>query len=209
MAAKCKVCGGKRSQQQIDRMNPCCESIDCQVTYSMQSKQQIRGKKLADKAWRAETVARRKAIPKTLGKLTAEAEKEFNRFIRLRDYNNGCISCERTRQDVELAHAGMVGGAWDCGHFMGKGRKPQLRFTEVNAYKQCKKCNGGSGKYARKTETVAVAYESNLRVKLGDDVVDSLINDHSEARFRSDDLIRIKLKYKVKADELEKRINQI
>ena len=70
MAAKCRVCGVKRSQQQIDRMNPCCESIECQVTYSMQSKQQAKGKKLADKAWRAETVARKEGrkIKRRLGK---------------------------------------------------------------------------------------------------------------------------------------------
>ena len=190
MAAKCKVCGATRSQRQIDRMNPCCESIDCQVTYSMQSKQQAKGKKLADKAWRAETAARRKAA-KSKGEWAKEAQREFNRFIRLRDSDDVCISCGRHHS-----------GQYHAGHYKTVGANPELRFNELNCHKQCAPCNNHlSGNI--------VNYRVRLIDKIGQDNVDFIEGPHEPMKYIIKDLERIKLKYKVQADELEKRINQI
>ena len=188
MAAKCKVCGAKRSQAQVDRMNPCCESIDCQVTYSMQSKQQAKGKKLADKAWRAETAARKRAA-KSKGDWAKEAQREFNRFIRLRDDALPCISCGRHHK-----------GQYHAGHYKTIGANPELRFHEQNCHKQCAPCNnhlsGNIGKY-----------RPALMLKIGEEELLHLEGPHHPKKYNIKDLERIKLKYKVKADELQNRIN--
>ena len=186
MAARCKVCGAKRSQQQIDRMNPCCESIDCQVTYSMQSKQQAKGKKLAGAAWRADTAARKKAA-KSKGDWAKEAQREFNRFIRLRDEPDVCISCGRH-------HAGQ----YHAGHYKTVGANPELRFNELNCHKQCAPCNNHlSGNI--------VNYRVRLIDKIGQDDVGFIEGPHKPKNYIIKDLERIKLKYKVRADELQAR----
>jgi hypothetical protein len=58
----------------------------------------------------------------------------------------------------------IFGGQWDCGHFMGVGARPELRFEEKNAYRQCKACNGGSGRFAAKNATVHARYRDADRV---------------------------------------------
>jgi hypothetical protein len=85
---------------------------------------------------------RREAL-KTIGDYTREAQVQFNQFIRLRDEiaGLGCISCNTKKPQ----HMGK-GGAWDCGHYLSRGAHPELRFTEDNCARQCKKCNSfGSG----------------------------------------------------------------
>ena len=186
MATKCRVCDAKRSQRQVDSMNPCCESIDYQVTYSMQSKQQAKGKKLAGAAWRADTAARKKAA-KSKGDWAKEAQREFNRFIRLRDEPDVCISCGRH-------HAGQ----YHAGHYKTVGANPELRFNELNCHKQCAPCNNHlSGNI--------VNYRVRLIDKIGQDDVGFIEGPHKPKNYIIKDLERIKLKYKVKADELQAR----
>lgn len=84
---------------------------------------------------------RKKALL-TRGDYIKKAQSAFNAFIRERDEGKPCPSCG-------TYHPPMIfGGQWDCGHFMGVGARPELRFEEKNAYRQCKACNGGSGRFA-------------------------------------------------------------
>jgi hypothetical protein len=53
---------------------------------------------------------------------------EFNAYIRLRDYKNRCISCQRT----EVEHAG---------HYLPAGTYSGIRFNEINVNGQCSFCN--------------------------------------------------------------------
>lgn len=55
---------------------------------------------------------------------TSKAQSAFNGFIRERDEGKPCPSCG-------TYHPPMIfGGQWDCGHFMGVGARPELRFEE-------------------------------------------------------------------------------
>lgn len=54
----------------------------------------------------------------------------FNKFIRLRDKDKGCVTCGKPFRDK-----------YDAGHFMSVGAYPNLRFNEDNVHGQCVHCN--------------------------------------------------------------------
>jgi len=114
------------------------------------------------------------------------AQKAFNKLIRLRDYDQPCISCGRTESEIEEK---FMAGKWDCGHFKTRGAFPELKFVLYNAHKQCKSCNGGSGKYTRKIENV-----------------EWLEGPHAPKKYTIDELKEIKTGFNAWARELEKAI---
>lgn len=67
----------------------------------------------------------KKSVP--LSSLLKKAQVVFNRFIRERDKDNGCISCP--------------GPVEQAGHYFSQGHYSALRFSEVNTNGQCIKCN--------------------------------------------------------------------
>lgn len=66
---------------------------------------------------------------KSIARLIQEARVPFQRWIRLRDANNRCISC------------GANSEIWDAGHYYKAEVFAGLIFNEVNVNKQCAKCN--------------------------------------------------------------------
>lgn len=165
-----------------------------------------REQKEGEKTARATHRAAKEAI-KPLRQLKKEAQDSFNKNVRLRDYWEGCISCGKSKEEVEEAQGWKVGGCWDCGHFKTRGAKPQLRFNLNNTHKQCKSCNGGSGKFTAKAATVDAQYEANLIDKIGRDKVIELKNNNDTVRFDDDYYRRIKKIFNKKARLRQKRIN--
>lgn len=125
---------------------------------------------------------------KTKAKWLKEAQVEFNKFIRLRDHDKPCISCNRHHQ-----------GQYHAGHYKTTGSHPELRFEELNAHKQCAPCNN------HKSGNI-VDYRINLTKKLGSDNVDWLEKDHPPKNYTIDDIKEIKLKYRKKWKELEEKL---
>jgi hypothetical protein len=70
-------------------------------------------------------MANKKVIP--LPKLLKKAQIVFNKFIRLRDKDKGCISCGAT--------------VTEAGHYYSQGHHSALRFNEINTNGQCTRCN--------------------------------------------------------------------
>lgn len=74
-----------------------------------------------------------------------QAQTAFNAFIRARDINKGCISCDKTKDWT---------GQWHAGHFKTTKARPDIRFNEDNCHKQCSICNnhlsGNIGEYTPK-----------------------------------------------------------
>jgi len=62
-----------------------------------------------------------------LPKMLKKAQEVFNRWIRERDKDKGCISC-----GSEVDHAG---------HYYSQGHHSGLRFNEINTNGQCLRCN--------------------------------------------------------------------
>lgn len=67
------------------------------------------------------------ASKQPLPKLLKKAQEVFNKFIRDRDSDKGCISC-----GSEVHHAG---------HYFSQGHHSALRFNEMNTNGQCLRCN--------------------------------------------------------------------
>lgn len=144
---------------------------------------------------------------KPKSKWLAEAQASFNKYIRIRDYDDPCIACLKPRQIIEADQGWKTGGCWDAGHFMTRGAKGQLRFVLFNVHKQCKSCNGGGGKFSAKAATVDANYRVNLIEKIGIEKVEFLENSN-ELDFKKGDieyLKRIKRIFNKRARFYEKR----
>ena len=82
---------------------------------------------------------------KTLPKLIKEADREFSRYVRLRDceYKDGvwvgaCISCERQLVVVDADLHWNSGS--NLGHYVSRAAK-STRYSEENCNLQCAACN--------------------------------------------------------------------
>jgi hypothetical protein len=148
----------------------------------------VKVEKVAEKAKDRATRERLKTIPQ----LIAEAQKEFNAFIRERDKEQPCICC-----GLPLG-TGEVGGAYDCGHYRSTGSAAHLRFDERNAHAQRKVCNRwGAGR--------AVDYRMGLIQRIGLEAVEALESDNDPVKWDRDTLRQIKVIYRAKVRELKKR----
>lgn len=126
-----------------------------------------------------------KAKLKTRAQWMKEAQAAFNKFIRLRDAGEPCISCRRHHQ-----------GQWHAGHYLSVGAKPELRFNELNVHLQCQPCNTHlSGNL--------VNYRIGLITKIGAEQVQFLEGPHDPKHYTIDDLKAIKATYAAKCRELE------
>lgn len=63
----------------------------------------------------------------SLPKLLKKAQDVFNKFIRERDKDKGCISCSAQ--------------VTEAGHYRSRGHYGSLRFNEMNTNGQCTRCN--------------------------------------------------------------------
>ena len=86
---------------------------------------------------------------------------------------------------------------------MSKGARPELALEPLNIWLQCKSCNGGSGKYARKGYTVNASFRANLIERLGIHQVEWLEGPHEAKHYDIDELKAIKAKYTALANELK------
>ena len=189
---KCATCGTRKKKIQM-RISPVMAfcNMDCQVKYAMKNKDRSAEKQKAerDKEFRAET-RRRKDRIKSKGDWAKEAQAAFNRYIRLRDRDLPCISCQRHH-----------GGQYHAGHYRTVGSCPELRFEESQVWKQCAPCNSHlSGNITN--------YRINLVRLIGQEKVDWIEGPHEPKRYTIEDLKQIKAKYTKMARELERSYEQ-
>jgi hypothetical protein len=128
-----------------------------------------------------------------------EAQVEFNKFIRARDRHKHCVSCGAVEGDLS-SH--LRGGAFDCGHYLGTGSHPELRFFEFNAAKQCKKCNRQlSGNHG--------PYRVELIKRVGQSMVNFLEGPHEPCKYTIEDLQHIKVHFRDKAKLAQKDAEEL
>jgi len=92
---------------------------------------------------------------KSLPKLKKEAQIVFNEYIRKRDENLPCISCDQFKT------------SYQAGHFYPVGGYDALRFDEMNCHKECVRCNCFD-------ESHLIGYSENLPGRIGDDEFEAL-----------------------------------
>lgn len=182
----CKVCD--REFVPARQMQSVCSPVCASKLVRKARKTEQEEKKAARKADKA----KREKL-KTRSDWMKEAQREFNRYVRLRDCDKPCISCGA------VLLPGGVGGGYDCGHFRSVGSAPHLRFSEGNAHGQCKRCNRyGSGMHSD--------YRIGLIARLGIMAVDQIEADQTDRKYTIDDLREIRDKYRKMANELAKSI---
>lgn len=181
---KCKVCGCYFVKTFSSTQKVC--SPACALKLSKEQARKEREKK--SKQERIETrkrMAERKARLKTRADWLNDLQTWVNKFIRLRDKDEPCISCGRHHQ-----------GQWHAGHYRSRGACPELRFNEDNIHKQCSVCNNHkSGN--------AIEYRIRLVNKIGLERVEFLErNDHPPLKWSVEEIkAQIEI-YKAKCKEL-------
>lgn len=124
MSKSCKFC--KQPATQRFGLNYFCNS-ECAYNQI----RAIQAKKASkDASEQRKRDRERLAKLKTRSEWLRDAQVVFNKFIRLRDAQKNCISCERK-----------LGAKFDAGHYKSVGAHPELRFSEVNTNGQCVFCN--------------------------------------------------------------------
>lgn len=152
MTRKCKVC--KSAYEPRLPMQVVC-GLDCARSLAVS----VRGKAEKKKAVqeRAETRRRKEAI-RPISKLEEECRAIVQKIARIRDRNDGCISCELPAN---------WDGQWHGSHFRSHGACSALQFHLWNIHKACWICNKlYSGRINQ--------YEPRLVQKMGQERVDWL-----------------------------------
>ena len=138
------------------------------------------------KASQLQKVKIKRVVVKSVPQLKKQVQREFNKFIRLRDKYKPCISCGVTSQDN-----------WQAGHFWPMGSNGALRYHEENCHKQCVSCNTfKSGNL--------LEYRLGLVKRIGIDRVNALDEmRHDVKKFTREELEELLTTYKKKIKELE------
>ena len=169
----CKTCKEK-FEPQYNSVQMCCSYL-CAIVYTQKQK---------EKNWKKEKVKRKKDLM-TLQDWIKIAQTHFNKYIRLRDKGQPCISCQNPNPKKINA-----------GHFRSVGSCPELRFNELNVHLQCEYCN--TYQHGNLLE-----YRKNLILKLGEETVEELERYHEPQRYSIEDVKKIIEIYKKKVKELE------
>jgi hypothetical protein len=114
----------------------------------------------------------------------------FNKFIRLRDKGQVCISCQKKLKE----------GNVDAGHMWSAGGHSNLRFNEFNVNAQCSRpCNKDK---AGDINNYRLGFVERYGIeKLNE--IDSLAK--IERKFSKEELKELMQKYKLKCKELENK----
>ena len=121
----------------------------------------------------------------TLSDYVKLAQQVFNKYIRLRDAGNVCISCQKKPLKE------------NAGHFYNANNHWSVRFDERNVHLQCEHCNTYlSGNL--------IYYRENLLTKIGIEEFENLSAEAMKTRkFTIEELKEIISTYKKKIKELE------
>ena len=152
-------------------------SMDCVVNHG-----QTRARVSSDKR-KKETIVKLKAELKTASQWRVEAQTAFNAYIRYRDRDQSCISCDSI--------ANRDNGYWDAGHYRSRGAARHLSFHQHNCHKQCHKCN-------RYLTGNVVEYRHKLIDRIGISKVEALEINNDTVRHDITYLRRIKKIFKAK-----------
>jgi len=110
-----------------------CSKSECMQVFISEAK---------EKAWK-KTKAVKKEELMTVQDYVKIAQQVFNKYIRLRDKDKGCISCGKP-----------LVGKFDAGHYWSAGGHWNVRFDERNTHGQCVFCNqhkhGNINEYAER-----------------------------------------------------------
>jgi hypothetical protein len=179
---KCKGCGDSfipRTGLQV-----VC-GVPCSIKYTRIKKE----RKLAQREARRLREGRERL--KSKSDHLKEAQTQVNRWVRLRDHDQPCISCQRHHD-----------GQYHAGHYRSVGSAPELRFcADSNLAKQCSVCNNHlSGNL--------ILFRKHLIERIGLEKVEWLEGPHEPLKLTIPEIKDIKDKYRLKANKLAKELDR-
>ena len=216
---KAKASGiAERAPRQRKCANPACDvkftpkigqkvcCWQCGLAVANKPENQKKARMAIEQRERREIGERREKL-KSHGDYVQEATSAVQAYRRVYELSigSGCISCGKSQAEIEAAQGWKTGGAWDGGHYLSKGARPELRLEENNIWLQCKGCNGGSAKYARKGESVRNGFRAGLIERIGLPAVEALEADHRPRKYTIDELKQITAHYRALLRDLKKQ----
>ncbi|MFM1755040.1 MAG: hypothetical protein RLZZ236_1979 [Bacteroidota bacterium] len=171
---KCKYC--KAQFQPYTTLQKNCFEPDCVTAWIQETK---------EKNWKRKK-AKLKMDLMTIQDYIKLAQQVFNKYIRLRDKGQNCISCGKPALKE------------NAGHFYNANNHWNVRFNELNVHLQCEHCNTYlSGNL--------INYRENLLKKIGIEDFELLSSEANKTRkFTVNELKEIIAVYKRKIKEIEK-----
>ena len=172
--ASCAVCG--EQYQKFNSLQKWC-SPSCGL--------ELLKRKQAQKARRDHLSLKRKVRAEDRRYQLRKAQEAFNAYIRYRDKDKPCISCDRHHQ-----------GQYHAGHYRSVGAHPELRFNELGCHKQCAPCNN------HKSGNI-VEYRINLKERIGEDNLNWLEGPHEPQKWTLEEIREIRDYFKQKLKALQ------
>lgn len=150
----CKYCGSlftpfKPLQPKV------CTSIDCRAQFAIDFVDKLKKKREAEN--RKETREKKQQL-KTWQEWFDECKTLAQKYARLRDKYDGCISCNKPAS---------WGGQWHGSHFRPAGNNKAVALNLLNIHKACSECNN------HKSGNL-IDYQDKLIKKIGQAKVDWL-----------------------------------
>lgn len=183
---KCKICGNEFIPSFSSFQKTCFKISCCLAQGKLDKERNLPRIESARRIIERKALSESREKAKTRQMWIKEAQQAFNAYIRERDYDQPCISCQRKHP-----------GQYHAGHFRTTKAAPELRFYEDNVHKQCSVCNNHlSGNL--------LGYRIGLIEKIGEDRLAWLEGPHEPAKWTIEQLKEIKATYKQKLKELRK-----
>ena len=149
-------------------------------------------KYVKDQNWKKEKAKRLEKL-ETLQSLINKCQTQFNKFIRLRDINQPCISC-----GGKLIRNPKYSAQYDASHYYNANNHWNLRFNEENVHASCTYCN-------RDLHGNLIEYRKGLINRIGEDKLKKL--DHKSRiirKFTKQEIKDLTELYRNKIKELKK-----
>jgi hypothetical protein len=182
---KCKVCGAACSQDAGIKVPV---GWFCGYAHLFEYQREKTAKARERQA--AKAMRKRKEDVKPIGYWRDKAQHAFNAFIRERDRDLGCVSCDKPAD---------WNGQWHASHWKSVGARPDLRFNPDNCQKACSQCNLWlSGN--------PIPFKDELVRRIGVERVEWLECLHEPKRYRREDYQAIEAEYKAKLKELKQQV---
>lgn len=178
---KCKSCKAEFTPSRP--MQKVCSPECAYSVVKAKAEQERRKEAIKDRL----SVRKRLDAMQTLSQLKKKAQTAFNAFVRVRDEGKPCISCGRYHD-----------GQYHAGHYRSVGSAPELRFEELNVWKQCQPCNTHlSGNL--------INYRRALVEKIGIEAVEWLEGHHEQKKYTREQLKELAIRYRLETKKLKEK----
>lgn len=177
---KCKKCR-ERFEPKFSTLEKYCWKEDCKLFEALQILEKSKKKSMND--WNQKKQIIKKSLLTNSDYLKL-AQAMFNKFIRLRDQGQMCISCNKKALKE------------NAGHYFSAGGHSNVRFDEDNVHLQCEYCNTYlSGNLLN--------YQVGIERRIGGERLIKLHEKaHETKKWSKEELEGIVTKYKAKCKEL-------